>query len=478
MKSFIARKRELQKLKEISELNRATLVVIKGRRRIGKSRLVEEFARDKVFLAFTGLAPAHGVTAQDRRDTFSRQLSQNVGIPPLSFTDWSDAFAHLSLHLTDRQTIILFDEISWMGAEDPTFLPKLKAWWDLILQKYPCVTLILCGSVSTWIEKNIIKSTAFFGRISLFLTLEELSLPECFTFLTEMGYNSSLYDTLKLLAVTGGVPWYLEQIVPYQMADENIKRLCFEKEGLLVHEFDRIFNDLFDTHGKIYKKIVYLLASGMKTLADIREELHYPLSGSLSAHLNMLTILGFVSRHPMWSLKTGCLGKQSLYRLRDNYLRFFIRYLSPNLPKIENATYVDLSLDALPGWSVMMSFQIESLLLNNRGLLLKAVGLHPSDVRMDNPYIQRATTRKKGCQIDYLVQTHTQNLFLFEFKFKRRERGTQIIESMREKIGRFSVPKGWGVVPVLVHVGGVSERVHEEQYFYRIIDLGDLLHQS
>ena len=67
----------------------------------------------------------------------------------------------------EEKTVILFDEISWIGDKDPTFLPKLKAWWDMTLQEYPNLMLILCGSVSTWIEKNIINSTAFFGRISL-----------------------------------------------------------------------------------------------------------------------------------------------------------------------------------------------------------------------------------------------------------------------------------------------------------------------
>lgn len=164
-------------LEDLSQSGRACLIVLKGRRRIGKSRLAEEFGKGKIFLPFSGLAPVHGVTAQDQRDAFTRELASSFHLPPFTVTDWSDAFAHLSKHLTKENTVILFDEISWMSSKDPTFTPKLKIWWDLVLQNHPSVVLILCGSISTWIDQNIIHSTAFFGRISLYLELLELSIP-------------------------------------------------------------------------------------------------------------------------------------------------------------------------------------------------------------------------------------------------------------------------------------------------------------
>src|SRR5271169_3798872 len=100
MKPFVGRDSELQRLEDLSKSGRACLVVIKGRRRIGKSRLAEEFGKDKVFLPFSGLAPVKGVTAQNQRDAFARELATLFNLPPFTFTDWSDAFAHLSRHLS------------------------------------------------------------------------------------------------------------------------------------------------------------------------------------------------------------------------------------------------------------------------------------------------------------------------------------------------------------------------------------------
>lgn len=473
--NFIGRKQELQQLKELGEFPRPALVTIMGRRRIGKSRLVEEFAKNKIFLPFSGLPPTPQMTAQDQRDAFARQFSTHFRQHPLTFLDWSDAFNHLGDHLTKKSTVILLDEISWMASKDNTFIPKLKVWGDLILQKYPNVFLIFCGSVSPWIEENIVKSTAFFGRISLQIQLEELSLGECATFLRQSGFKGSTHDMLKVLSVTGGVPWYLEQIHPQKSVDQNLKALCFDKKGLLVQEFERIFSDLFSSRGEIYKKIVQILSKGMRDREQIRKELNYARSGSLTDYLESLIICGFVTKHYSWSLKTGDLKKQHLYRLSDNYLRFFLKYIEPDLPKITSDSYRDLVLSQLPGWDSIMGFQVENMLLKNRHLLLKALGVTASEIVADNPYYQKSSAPQKGCQIDYLVQTQMNNLYVCEFKFLKREIGPEIIEAMKDKIARFVTPKGYGTVPILFHLGGVTEGVYDQRYFYRIIDIGDFL---
>jgi AAA+ ATPase superfamily predicted ATPase len=475
MTTFIGRQQELKKLEDTTQFKRASLVVIRGRRRVGKSRLITEFAKNKIFLPFTGLAPIKAVRASDQLKTFAYQCAKNFDCGLPSFHDWNDAFSHLSQHLQGRPTVILFDEISWMGSKDRTFLPKLKAWWDLILQNYPQVILVLCGSVSTWISKNIINSTAFFGRITLNIDLPELSLSEAYQFLKNIGFSGSLYDICKILSVVGGIPWYLEQILPHQTADENIKRLCFEKDGMLVDEFDKIFHDLFKKKSLIYKKIIAVLTDGMRDLAEIRQTLNYAPGGALSHYIKDLMISGFVSEHFSWAIKTNALNKQKLYRLSDNYLRFYVKYIEPNLPKIKNNAYQELSLSNLPGWEAMMGFQVETLLLKNRPLLLKALNINPAEIVADNPYHQKPTIRQKGCQIDYLIQTHANNLFVCEFKFKKRELSLEIVESMKEKINRFAIPKGFGICPVLVHLGGVANSVYEKRYFYRIIDIADLL---
>lgn len=474
-KYFIGREEELHRLNGVASLRRSAMVVVKGRRRVGKSRLISEFAKDKVFLSFAGMAPVDGVTAQDQYRAFANDLSALFNIPPFRFDDWLDGFAHLTKNLGDKQTVILFDEISWMGSKDLTFLPKLKMWWDRISEQKSNIILVLCGSVSTWIEENIIRSTAFFGRVTLHMTLNPLTLPESYQLLQKLNIKCSTYDTFRLLSITGGIPWYLENIQAKESIDENIKLLCFTPNGLLVNEFDLIFHDLFNRRGDVYKKIVSILAQGMRDYAQIREELKYPEGGGLHPYLSALITSGYVTKHQGWSIKTGKPSKKTLFRLSDNYLRFYLKVLEPLLGRINGGTYQDIALSAIPGWNSFMGFQIENLLLVNRRQLLKAIGVYPQDVLSDNPFLQHQTKAHGGVQIDYLVQSVNKTLYLCEFKFNRNEIRSDVIKDVQSKIDNLSIPKGISVSPVLFHFGGVSDSVLDSQFFYRIIDINDFL---
>lgn len=477
MTIFVGRRHELTLLDDLYTQGRSSLVVIKGRRRIGKSRLVTEFAKNKHLIALTALPPSPALTDQDQRDHFALQISRQLGIASPQFTDWSEAFYYLSDVINHQGAVILFDEISWMGLKDPTFVPKLKVWWDVALAPKSNIMLVFCGSVSTWIEENIIKSTAFFGRISLSLTLEPLTLPESARLLRLRGFKGSPYEIYKILSVTGGVPWYLEQIDPHLMADRNIKRLCFDKNGLLVGEFDHIFHDLFNGRGSVYKKILETLHSGMKSLKEIRSDLGFAASGSLSHWMENLIISGFVSKHTQWSLKTTQPRKQSLYRLSDPYLRFYLTMIEPHRDRIHQGYYDPLELRDIPGFDSIMGLQIETVLLQNRPLLLESIGVNPAECVYDNPYRQQATQRKKGCQIDYLVQTLTRNLYLCEFKFKRRDITTEIIDQIQKKMDALSIPRGFALVPVLFHISDVTDQVWQQRFFYRIVDITGFLEE-
>ena len=158
---FVGRVNELKSLMDLTQKRSSSLIVIRGRRRIGKSRLVEEFAKNYRFLRFAGLYPTEATTAQSQREEFSKQLSLNLNAPQIIANDWTDLFLSLARETQQGRVIILFDEISWMGSKDSDFLGKLKNAWDLELKKNPELILILCGSVSVWIEKNILHITIF-----------------------------------------------------------------------------------------------------------------------------------------------------------------------------------------------------------------------------------------------------------------------------------------------------------------------------
>jgi hypothetical protein len=122
-----------------------------------------------------------------------------------------------------------------------------------------------------------------------------------------------------------------------------------------------------------------------------------------------------------------------------------------------------------------MRLQFENLVINNGTAICKILGVLPEDLLIAGTYFQTASTRKRGCQIDYLIQTRFRYLYACEVKFRQGVMGTEVIEEMEEKLCRLHLPRGFSCRPVLIHVNGVSEDVIDSGYFARIIDLSELL---
>lgn len=473
---FIGREKELKTLRKLTQGNIAHLVVIKGRRRIGKSRLLQEFAKDfdRAF-AFSGLVPNERTTAQSQRDEFLRQLKQQTSMGTINPGDWGDIFDALAEYTSKRQVLILLDEITWMGDKDPTFLGKLKNAWDLYFKNNPQLTLIICGSSSQWIERNILSHTGFLGRESLTLTLQEMPLSDCVKFWGEKQSHISAYEKLKLLAVTGGVPRYLESINPNVSAEQNIQQLCFSPSGILFNEFEKIFSDLFSSRNKLYKNIIECLVNGVATQDEIVQHVGLAKSGDISEYMDDLIVSGFVSRDFTWNLKNQKISRLSHYRLKDNYSRFYLKYIAPNKERIELGNMENIALSQLPYWPSTMGLQVENLCLSNRHLIKEALGIVNSDIICDNPFFQRSTKLQAGCQIDYLIHTRHHVLYICEIKFSAKEVGKDVISEVQKKCKRIKIPKHVSLRPVLIHVNGISESVEEQQYFSEIIDISDFL---
>lgn len=471
MTKFIGRKKELESLKGLLRKKSSSLVVIRGRRRIGKSRLAEEYSHSfsKAYI-LSGIPPEPGVTAEAQRAEFLRQL-QEYRLPIYRSDDWGNLFYDLAQECKKGRVLVVLDEISWMGSQDPTFLPKLKTAWDRYFKQNPQFVMVLSGSNSVWISKNILSSTGFFGRVSLRLLLQELTLPECNLFWGDISEKISAYEKFKILSVTGGIPRYLEELRPDLSAEANLQRLCFNSEGLLFREFDQIFHDLFQKQGYFYKQIVENLIDCPLSTAELAIKLGRSRGGDLSKALEDLMESGFLARDYTWSLVTGKRLESSKYRIRDNYLRFYLKYILPHKEQVES-----IELQRLPlGWLSIMGIQFENLVINNGTLVCKILGISPEDLLIANTYFQTAGARRQGCQVDYLIQTRFRNLYACEVKFRQGIVGAEVIGEMEEKLSRLKLPRGFSCRPVLIHVNGVSEDVVDSHYFARIIDFSELL---
>jgi len=333
--------------------------------------------------------------------------------------------------------------------------------------------LIVCGSVTSWIDENILNNTGFMGRVSLELMPMELSLFHCNQFWKEKKNRISSIEKLKLLSITGGVPRYLEEIDINLPAEKNIKNICFSKEGFLFHEFERIFNDIFKLKATSYKKIIFSLVNGAKTFSEIINLTTLKKSGNISKYLEDLVISGFLTKDTSYSPTTGNASKLVKFRLKDNYLRFYLKYIEPLSDKINSGLLDDTELINVLNWETVIGLQFENLVLNNRKYIIRQLDISSASLISASPYYQRKTKQHPGCQIDMLIQTKY-SIYPCEIKFRKKITHS-VIEEVSQKIKALPIPGILSVRPVLIYEGELAKSVVQTDFFEQIIPFAELL---
>ena len=460
----------------------SSLVTCRGRRRIGKSTLVEEFARRSGgdFIRIEGRRPEQKLSNEDELATFSRQLSRQSGKILKTPRDWTEAFDLLDECVGDRRrTVVLLDEISWLAHYDASFSDTLKIAWDGTLKKHARLILVLCGSVSSWIRENIVDNSAYMGRRSLDIVVRELPLSECVKFWGRRANRIDTREILDVLSVTGGVPRYLEEVSPGLSAAENIKRMCFAPQGVLRVDFDEMFTDVITKQPDFTAKVLRSLVDGPRSSAEIASDLGVEKSGNITAAILRLEEAGLVAPDIGNNPETGVEARERRFRLRDNYTRFYLKCIEPVKHIIDSGAYGFTSLEEFSGWNSIMGLAFENLIVNNYRELIPALHLGGMLITSAAPYRKvgkRKGTGKrgrKGFQIDLLIQTR-KAICVVEVK-RRTEIGAEIVKEVDEKARAIRRPEGVSIKTALVYDGHLSPVAKADGYFDAIIPFKDLL---
>ena len=474
---FLGRAEELTILQELMR-NPLAIATITGRRRIGKSRLVAEHAgrAGRKLIKIEGRdTPQAGNAAQ--LAAFAADLGGAVGTTGLGFENWNSAFSTLGTLAQGKEWIILLDEITWLARHSEECLAELKVFIDRYINGSGN-QLILCGSVSQWVEQHVNESDLFVGRISRKLHLQPLTLAESAQFWSQR--DTSPRDILTSLCVTGGIPRYLEEIDVRESAEWNIRRLCFEPSGYLASELPNLIKSSFlsatrESSLARYLKILKALSGSGKTPAEIEAATGIHNNESLSDSLAALTLSGLVSENPAWSIKTTEIHKRNVrYRVEDPYTRFYLKYIRPHLKEIGKGLYRNITLKQLPSWDTIRGLQFETLVGQSMiPAILERLNLRGVPVQRFGPYFQNKTTQHPAVQIDYLLQTDD-TLYVCETKFCKTIESS-VIDEVKEKIRRLGVPRTMTVRKVLIYGGELDQTLKESIYFDREICVDELL---
>jgi AAA+ ATPase superfamily predicted ATPase len=463
---IIGRENEIDELSNDYDNKKSSLIVIYGRRRIGKSSLVQHYAIRKPFLSFEAL---EAESTHKQIEHFISQLSLQVEdefLPQMKFTTWDQVFRYLTIKLKQKKMkqVLFFDEFQWMAANQSSLVSLLKYFWDNEWKKLK-VQLILCGSIASFMIDKVIKSKALYGRIDIELIIEELRPFELRLFLAA---NRSLHEVLKYILIMGGIPKYFELINKNDSLEKNIQKLAFNKSGFLFNDYEKIFYGQFKEH-KTYEKIVRFIAERPQDLESIAKHLKMQSSGGIKRYLNNLEAARFIrSYKPIQKTKTNIIK----YKIFDEYLIFYYKFILPYRKQIESDSQNNIFLKKIKTeWTPWLGFAFENFCIKYNAVICNVLGISEF-VDEVGPYFERKDTG--GFQIDLLIKRNDHTWTICECKYYEKPVGVEIIKEFQKKLSRIEVPRGISIEKVLITVNGADASVKKLEYFNHILQIEDL----
>lgn len=330
---FIGREAELKFLQDKYTEERGQLIVLYGRRRVGKTETLREFCKDKPHVFFSCTQTTDLVQL---RNFSSRMFKENIPAKNYisEFADWEKAFrAVLDLPYGNQKKLLVIDEFPYMCRGNKSIPSILQNLWDAELRDSN-VMIILCGSAMSFIEKELLsEKNPLYGRATGIYKMKEMGFYDAIKFFPEYSDR----DKVLTYAVLGGIPHYLRQWNPKLSVDENIKRNILTKGCILYSEVEFLLHqELRET--PIYNSIIEAVASGNTKLNDISQKSLLEDTAKTSVYLKNLMELGIVEREFSVDskIKERANTGRGTYRLTDNFFRFWYAFGFANYSQLED----------------------------------------------------------------------------------------------------------------------------------------------
>ena len=415
---IIGRKEEIERLDGCMSEQTAQLIVVYGRRRVGKTYLVNEYFDHQFAFKLTGV---YGQKRHDQLRHFASELSRRTGAEKSVPSDWLQAFDLLRDYLESlddgAKQVVFIDEMPWLDTHKSGFLPAFEWFWNDWASTRDNLIMIVCGSATSWMADHIEHNKGgLFNRQTCRLYLEPFRLYEVEQYLESRNIHWSRYDIAECYMVMGGIPYYLSLLNNRYSYRQNIDRLFFRKKGELWDEFDHLYKTLF-TNSVNYTKVAEALStrnSGM-TREEIAGRTGLPENGALTKILDNLASSGFVRISHFYNRKK----KDALYQLSDYYSAFYFRYIKDHDGRDESFWSNAIDNPARRSWA---GFMFEQLCKDHIGQIKRKLGIS-GVLTQESVWYTRGDQELNvsGAQIDLVIERRDRVINLCEMKFSINE---------------------------------------------------------
>ena len=412
MNRIVARTREIDTLERKFNSGKPEFVIVYGRRRIGKTFLVNNVFADRFTFSYVG---ARNQKPMKQLQRFAEQLKTYSGSPfaPV-LNDWEEAFQALRALIENKpkedRKVIFFDEMPWIDTPRSSFVEALEYFWNAWAAQRNDILFIACGSATSWMVNKLVKNRGgLHNRITEQIYLRPFRLGECEEYLHENECHWDRYTILQCYMALGGVPYYMNLLNPQQSLAQNIDRLFFAKNAPMREEFDELFNALY-THADKYIDVINALSGSKKGLlrAEIVEQTGQS-GGRLTKLLENLERCDFIETYSQYKSSV----RNSVYRICDPYTLFYFKFVDGKNTKDEHWWTNNMHSHSVESWQ---GFSFETICMTHLEQIKQRLGVAGISTTTGT-WRALGDETEKGTQIDLVIDRADRVINLCEMKF-------------------------------------------------------------
>jgi len=410
---MIGRETQIAQLNEALNNSKSSFIAITGRRRVGKTYLIDEVYKKNICIRVTGI---QGEDTKTQIINFTQKIAEYANSPIITIPkNWQEVFLHLknflkSLSIKKKQVIFL-DELPWINTPKSGFIQLLAHLWNDFISKESNFILVICGSSTSWITQKIVNDKGgFHNRLTHHIKVSPFTLSETKQFLRSKNIKQTDSSMAELYMIMGGIPFYLENVKQGESTAKSVERMCFLDGGILKNEYDNLYKAIFESPTN-HEAIVESLAQSKQGLTrdEIIRRTKINAGGTYQRAMEELLIAGFVvEEYPFGKKKRG-----SIYRLVDEFSVFYHIFMKDN-HKAQVGIWQMLSNSQ--SYKIWSGYAFESLCMKHVKEIKKTMGIQ-------NVYSETSSFRHigdktgDGFQIDLIIDRKDLVINLCECKF-------------------------------------------------------------
>ena len=420
-KLFIGREKEQEQLKDYIGSNQSEFIAVYGRRRVGKTCLIQQVIGNDYAFYVAGM---NRVTMEIQLANFMQGIRKHRPDEPRPHVKtWLEAFIALESYLEslpEGKKIVFIDEMPWMDTPRSNFISGLEHFWNSWASWRDDIKLIVCGSATSWIINNLIKNRGgLHNRVTHKIPLKPFSLRECREFFMAKGFRLSNKQIAECYMVLGGVPFYLEKLNKGEGVAQNIDRLLFDEDGELHDEFQSLYNSLYKNATNHIKIVTALATKGHGlTRKELIEKTKLSDNGKFSLMLEELQSCGFIRSYEPYLSKMrqkpfteDRLSPVTLYQLVDPFTLFHFQVMRKADAHDPNYWSNNQNSHVYSTWS---GLSFEMLCLNHVEQIKMALGISGITA---NAFSWLGKGKDRSAQIDLLIDRADKTINICEMKF-------------------------------------------------------------